>query len=79
MIVTVYLNDGRSFTFFETAVFNDAEAGWLILSQGNVLGNRTNLRYPDSEKYTYKDETHIAYRWSDIDHVGIRKKGGPDA
>ena len=75
MKVTVFLKDGRDFTFGETAVFSDDEAGWLILSQGSVSGNRLNLPWPDREKYTVKDESHIAYRWCDVERVEIRAKG----
>lgn len=79
MRVKVCLKDGRSFTFGETAIFEDKEAGRIVLGCGKVSGGR--LLAPGNpwaaSKYKYEDESSIAYRWQDVDHFEIRDKNEP--
>lgn len=72
MDVTVYLKNGKVLNYGETAIFTDEEANWAILSIGKVTGNRSNLHWPDSDKYTVKDEKHIAFSWDMIDRIEVR-------
>ena len=72
MDVTVYLKNGKVFNFGETAIFTDEEANWAVLSIGKVTGNRPSLRWPNSDKYTFKDETHIALSWDMVDRIEVR-------
>lgn len=71
MKVKIILKNGKSNEYYENAVFMDKEAGWLVLSQGEVTGNRMNLKWPDCERYVYKDQQHIAFREADIERVEI--------
>jgi len=75
MRVTVHLKDGRSFTYGETAVFEDKEAGWFVLGLGKVSGGRYDT--PGSRHvapYRYDDDSHIAYSYQNVDRIEIRDK-----
>ena len=40
--VTIFLKNGKSFSFGENAVFEDEEPGWIVLATGKVSGGRLN-------------------------------------
>ena len=71
MIVKVHLKDGQTFEYKETAIFDDAEAGWLVLSFGMLKGNRTNLLGRLSRHYMFDESDHIVYSWSDVEKVEV--------
>lgn len=71
MTVKVHLKDGQTFEYKETAIFDDAEAGWLVLSYGALKGNRNNLPGRLSRHYMYDESDHIAYSWRDIEKVEV--------
>lgn len=66
MTVKVYLKDGRKFNYGESAILDDKEAGWVVLSIGELSGGRTS-----KPRYEYADSSHIAYSWRDIEKVEV--------
>ena len=71
MTVKVYLKDGRTFDYKETALFDDAKHGWIVLSYGALKEKRKNLSGRLSRHYTYDESDHIAYPWGYIEKVEV--------
>lgn len=71
MKVKVFLKDGRMFDAGESAIFDDKEAGWAVLSYGKLIGNRTNLSGNLRNHYGYEESDHIVYSWQDIEKIEV--------
>ena len=75
--VTIFLKNGKSFSFGENAVFEDEEPGWIVLATGKVSGGRLNGGWGSGvSKYRFDESSNAAWNWADVDHVEIRKRGG---
>lgn len=59
-------NGMKEFEFLESAILDDKEAGWAVLSFGSL--GLTPVRF----SYLFKDSKHIVYNWDDIDRIEIK-------
>ena len=73
MTVEIFLENGKSFQYNETAVFDDEEAGFAVLMWGTVSGGRLNGGWGSGvSKYRIDEISHAAWDWADVDHIEIR-------
>ena len=74
MKVKICLKNGESFKYNETAVFEDAEAGRVVLMWGKVSGGRLDGSWGSGvSKYRIDEISTVAWSWEDIDHLEVRK------
>ena len=71
MNVKVYMKTGETYEYKETAIFDDAEAGRLVLAYGKLKGCRTNLSGRLARHYMFNEIDHLSYRWCDVKKVEI--------
>lgn len=71
MNVKVIFKDGRMFEYKETAIFDDSEPGWAVLSYGRLVGNRTNLQGQLQSHYAFDESDHIVFSWNDVEKLEV--------
>ena len=71
MRVKVIFKSGKEVEYKETAVMDDYEAGWAILADGHTTGNRTHLQGYERSHYGFKESSHIAIGWCDIERIEV--------
>ena len=73
MRVKIFLKSGKEFEFNETAVFEDEEAGRVVLMWGKVSGGRLNGGWGSGiSKYRLDEISCALWDWSDVDRVEVR-------
>ena len=71
MKVKVVYKSGSELEYNEVAVMDDYEAGWAILADGHTTGNRTDEKGYARNHYGFKEYSHIAIRWCDIERIEV--------
>lgn len=59
-------NGMKEFAFGEQAILDNREAGRVVLACGVVSGG-----WVGQDAYSFKDGSHIAYDWNDIERLEI--------